>query len=88
MMAISGRCRFGGFSAAIAASRSSCAIAGGAATEVAGGSEKIQAPPITTKSATTPSALHNTRREFIICRLALIINRFRFYRRDDQSEMT
>jgi hypothetical protein len=43
MMAISGRCRFGGFSAAIVASRSSCAIAGGVVTEAPAGSDQIQA---------------------------------------------
>jgi hypothetical protein len=71
MMAISGRCRFGGFSPAIIASCSSCAIAGGAAAEGAGaGSEKIQAPAMAAKSTIAPSALHKIRREFIVGLLA------------------
>ena len=44
---------------------SSCAIAGGVATEGAAGSEKIQPPPITAASAMAPIALHNTRRKFM-----------------------
>jgi hypothetical protein len=71
MMAISGRWRFGGFKAAIVASRSSCAIAGGAATEGVIGSEKIQPAPITANSAAAASTPHNRSRKFIVRRLSL-----------------
>ena len=64
-IAISGRWRFGGFKAAIVASASSCAIGGAAPAAGAGGSERIQAPPIVTRSAATPKPLHKTSRLFM-----------------------
>src|SRR5689334_11354115 len=66
MIAISGRCRFGGFNAATVASRSACAIGGGAVTDGAGGSDHSQPPPIMRRIATATRALHNRRCDVIV----------------------
>lgn len=57
--ATSGRCRFGGFNARIVAAASSSGMAGAVPTSGAGGSERIQAPPTTVRSAAAQyPALH------------------------------
>ncbi len=63
-MAITGRGRFWGFSAASVAALSGSPIAGGSAAAVPGGKDSSHAAPAASATAAIPSAIHAGRRRF------------------------
>src|SRR5690242_17369154 len=68
MIAISGRLRFGGFSAAIVTSASCFAIGGAAAWDGAGGNVTIHPTKAIAQSTTALMTIHLTSRQFMVPR--------------------